>query len=290
MVEIEHFTPESIQEAILLLSKYTERAKIIAGGTDLLIQMRKEVTLPDFLINIGGICNLDYINHDETNGLMIGALTTISSIESSTLIQRKFSILAQAASKLGIPAIRNRATIGGNICNAAPSADSIPALIVLDAKVRIVGADGEKTVSIEDLFTGPGQTIIKPGQMLTEIQISELPSKSGGAYVKQTRRRGVDLAIAGVAVLVTMDGDILRDVKIALGAVAPTPIRAKSAEGILKGKRLDDRLLEKAVQAASHESSPIDDVRSSANYRRKLVTALVKRAVRQAVKQVHMEV
>jgi len=286
MVEIEYFAPESIQEAILLLSKYAERAKIIAGGTDLLIQMRKEATLPDCLINIGGIYNLDYINYDETNGLMIGALTTISSLESSTLIQRKFSILARTASKLGTPVIRNRATIGGNICNAAPSADSAPALIVLDAKVRIVGADGEKTVSIEDLFTGPGQTIIKPDQMLTEIQIPDLPPQSGGVYIKQTRRQGVDLAVAGVAALVTMEGNILRDVKIALGAVAPTPIRAKSAEGILEGKRLDDRLLEEADQAASHESSPIDDVRSSADYRRKLVTALVKRAVRQAVQQV----
>jgi len=286
MVEIEYFAPESIQEAILLLSKYAERAKIIAGGTDLLVQMRKEATLPDFLINIGGICNLDYINYDETNGLMIGALTTISSLESSTLIQRKFSILARTASKLGTPVIRNRATIGGNICNAAPSADISPALIVLDAKVRIVGADGEKTVSIEDLFTGPGQTIIKPDQMLTEIQIPDLPPQSGGVYIKQTRRQGVDLAVAGVAALVTMEGNILRDVKIALGAVAPTPIRAKSAEGILEGKRLDDRLLEEADQAASHESSPIDDVRSSADYRRKLVTALVKRAVRQAVQQV----
>jgi len=286
MNELKYFTPESIEEAVSLLSQYGEKSKIIAGGTDLLVQMRNKVVLPDFLISISGICDLEYIKYDEINGLRVGALTTIGSIESSSLIQSKFSILAQAASKLGTPAIRNRATIGGNLCNAAPSADIVPALMVLGARVKIVGVDGEKIISMEDLFTGPGQTVIKPGQMLTEIQISNLPPQSGGAYIEQTRRQGADLAIVGVAALVIMEGDILRDVKIALGAVAPTPIRAKKAEEILKGKKLDDRLLEESSQAASHESSPIDDTRSSADYRRKLVTALVKRAVRQAVEQV----
>lgn len=286
MNELKYFAPESIEEAISLLSQYGEKSKIIAGGTDLLVQMRKKIVLPDFLISLGSVRDLGYINYDERNGLRIGALTTIGSIENSPLIQSKFSILAQAASNLGTPAIRNRATIGGNLCNASPSADIAPALMVLGARVKIVGVDGEKVTSIDDFFTGPGLTIVQHGQLLTEIQIPNPPPKSRGAYIKQTRRQGADLAVVAVATLVIMEGDILRDVKIALGAVAPTPIRAKKSEEILKGKKLDDKLLEESSQAASLESRPIDDIRSSADYRRKLVTVLVKRAVRQAVEQV----
>lgn len=285
MSALRYFAPESIEEAISLLSQYGEKSRIIAGGTDLLVQMKNKVALPDFIVSIGGIRNLDYINYDKRSGLRIGALTAIGSIANSPLIQSKFSILAQAASSLGTPAIRNRATIGGNLCNAAPSAESAPALMVLGARVKIVGAGSEEIVPIDDLFTGPGSTIVQHGQLLTEIQIPNLPLQSRGVYLKQTRRQGADLAVVGVAVLVKMEGDILRDVKIALGAVAPTPIRAKRAEEVLRGQRLDDRLLEEASRTASCESSPIDDTRSSADYRRKLVAILVKRAVKQAVER-----
>ncbi len=286
MTELEYLSPASIEQAISLLSEYGEKSRIIAGGTDLLAQMKKKIVLLDVLINMKDIRNMDYIDYDETDGLRIGTLTTIASIDKSPLIRSEFSILAQAASMLGTPTIRNQATIGGNLCNAAPSADTAPALLVLGTRLKIAGAGGEKIVPIEDFFTGPGQTIIKHGQMLTEIQIPNLPLRSGAAYIKQTRRRGADLAVVGVAAMVIMEGAILRDVKIALGAVAPTPIRAKKAEEILKGAKLDDKLLEKASQAASCESSPIDDARSSADYRRKLIIVLVKRAVTQAIEQI----
>ena len=285
-MESQYFAPTSIEQAISLLSEYGEKTRIIAGGTDLLAQMKKKIVLPDVLINVKGIRDLEYIDYDETDGLRIGTLTTIASIEKSSLVRSKFSILAQAASMLGTLTIRNQATIGGNLCNAAPSADTAPALLVLGARLKIAGTEGEKIVPIEDFFTGPGQTIIKNSQIITEIQIPNLPLRSGAAYIKQTRRRGADLAVVGVAALVIMEGDILRDVKIALGAVAPTPIRAKKAEEILKGKKLDDKLLEEASQAASHESSPIDDARSSADYRRNLIIVLVKRAVKQAIEQI----
>jgi len=290
VTELEYFAPTSMEQAISLLSEYGEKSRIIAGGTDLLVQMKKEIVLPDVLINVKGIRDLDYIDYDETDGLRIGALTTIASIENSSLIRSKFSILAQAASMLGSPTIRNQATIGGSLCNAAPSADTAPALIVLGARLKIAGVKGEKTVPIEDFFTGPGRTVIKNGEMLTEVGIPKLLPRNGGAYVKETRRRGADLAVVGVAALVIMEGDILRDVKIALGAVAPTPILAKMAEEILKGKKVDDKLLEEASQAASHESSPIDDARSSADYRRKLIIVLTKKAVKQAVEKVQSEV
>lgn len=285
-MNVEYFSTKSVGETISLLLECGEKSKIIAGGTDLLAQMKKKELLPEFLISIGGISDLDYIQYDEKNGLSVGALATISSLESSSLIRSKFSILAQAAGTLGTPVIRDRATIGGNLCNAAPSADTAPALMVLGARVNIAGVEGERIISIEDFFTGPGQTIVKHGEVLTEIQVPNLLPKSGGAYIKQTRTRGADLAIVGVAALVVMEGDIINDTKIALGAVAPTPIRAKEAEEILKGKKLGDELLEECSQVASAETRPIDDTRSSADYRRKLAAVLVKRAVRQAVERV----
>jgi carbon-monoxide dehydrogenase medium subunit len=177
------------------------------------------------------------------------------------------------------------ATIGGNLCNAAPSAETAPPLIVLGAEVKIMGADGEMTVPIENFFTGPGQTVLKPDEILVEIQVPNLAPRSGGAYIKRTIRKAMDLAIISVAVIATIDGDVLSDMKIALGAVAPTPIRAKRAEEILKGNRISDDLLQKAGQIASDECSPIDDIRSSAKYRCEMVKVLVIRAVKEAMEQ-----
>lgn len=290
MTSPKYFAPKSIKEAISLLSEFGQKAKVISGGTDLLMQMKQKELLPDYLISLGDIPDLDYIKYDEIRGLKIGALTNVVNIANSPLIRSKFSILAQAASLLGTPAIRNQATIGGNLCNAAPSADTAPPLLVLGAMAKIEGATGEKIVPFENFFTGPGQTILGNNHLLTEIQIPNLLPHSGGVYLKQTRSQGADLALVGVAALVVMEGKILRDVKIALGAVAPTPIRAKRAEEILKGNKLDNQLLEASGQVASSEAKPIDDVRSSADYRRKLVAVLTKRAVTQAVQQAQLEV
>jgi carbon-monoxide dehydrogenase medium subunit len=284
-----YFSPNSVGEAISLLSKYGDKARVISGGTDLLVQMKRNVLLPNYLISVNNIRDLDYIMYDQTNGLRIGALTTIGNVANSPLIQGKFSVLAQGASLLGTPAIKNQGTIGGNLCNAAPSADIAPPLIVLGALAKFAGTDGERIVPIEDFFVGPGATIMKHHQLLLEIQIPDPRLRSGGAYIKQTRGRGADLAVVGVAAFVVMDGEVIGDVKIALGAVAPTPIRARRAETILKGMKLNDKLLDESGQVASYEGKPIDDVRSSADYRRRLVVVLTKRAVVQAVQQAQSE-
>jgi carbon-monoxide dehydrogenase medium subunit len=186
---------------------------------------------------------------------------------------------------LGTPAIRNQATLGGNLCNAAPSADTAPPLLVLGANAKIVGKEGEKIVPIEDFFVGPGQTVLGQDHLLAEIRVPNIPARSGGAYLKQKRRRGADLAVVGVAAWVVVRGKVLEDVKVALGAVAPTPIRAKEAEEILRGRKLDQELLEKSGQAAASEASPIDDIRSSADYRRELLAVLTKRAITRAIQQ-----
>ena len=237
------------------------------------------------MIRLGEIRELDYIRPDETGGLRIGALTTIVKIVSSPLIRSKFGILAEAAAMLGTPAIRNQATLGGNLCNAAPSADTAPPLLVLEANAKMVGKEGEKIVPIKDFFVGPGQTVLGQDHLLTEIRVPNTPAHSGGAYLKQKRRQGADLAVVGVAAWVVMRGEVLEDVKVALGAVAPTPIRAKGAEEILRGKKLDQELLEKSGQAAVREASPIDDIRSSADYRRELLAVLTRRAITQAIQQ-----
>lgn len=286
--KIEYFTPKTIQEACSLALQYKGEAKIIAGGTDLVVEMKRKEVLPKYIINIGGI-GLDYITCDDRDGLRIGALATIHSIEVSPLILERFNILAQAASKLGSGQVRLRATIAGNLVTAATSADTIPALMVLGAKIKIMGADGEKIVPVENFFTGPGQTILKSDEILTEIQVPNLLPRSGGVYIKHTIRKAMDLAIIGVAALVTMDGDAVSDARIALGTAAPTPIRARRAEAILKGNKISDDILEKAGQAALDEASPRDSLRASADYRSKLIKVLVPRAIKQAVEQVKAE-
>jgi aerobic carbon-monoxide dehydrogenase medium subunit len=275
-------TARSVEEAVSLLSEYGEKSRFVSGVTDLLMQLKRGEAAPECLIRLGEIRELNFIKIDETGGLRVGALTTMGEIASSSLIRSKFSILAQAAGMLGTPAIRNQATLGGNLCNAAPSADTAPPLLVLGAMAKFKGKEGDQIVPLEDFFVGPGQTILGQDHLLTEIQVSNSPAHSGGAYLKQKRRQGADLAVVGVAAWVVMRGDVLEGVKIALGAVAPTPIRAKRAEEILRGKRLDQKLLEESGQAAGGEGSPIDDIRGSANYRRELLAVLTMRAMTQA--------
>jgi carbon-monoxide dehydrogenase medium subunit len=175
-----YFAPRTVKEAIALLSEYGQKARVISGGTDLLMQMKHREVLPEYVISIGGIAELSFITYDETKGLNIGVLTTVADIANSPLVKSKFSILAQAAGMLGTPTIRNQATIGGNLCNAAPSADTAPSLLALGAMAKIVGAAGEKSIPFENFFTGPGQTILEHGHLLTEIQIPNLSPHSGG--------------------------------------------------------------------------------------------------------------
>lgn len=275
--------PATLDEAFSMLSRYKGRAKVIAGGTDIIPRLkRRETAAPGYVIDLKGIPALDNIKYD-AGGLNIGALATIGAVETSAIIRHKFGILAQAAQSMASPQVRNRGTIAGNICNAVPSADSAPALLALGAKLKIISPKGERTVSIEDFFTAPGQTVISDEEILREIYIPHPTPNSRGVYLKLTPRRAMDLAIVGVAALVTAQDGVCKDIRIALGAVAPTPTRAKKAEAVLKGQKLDDALIEKAAETAAAEAKPIDDHRASAEYRREMVEVLVKRAIKQAI-------
>lgn len=281
MAQTEHFAPQSLKEAISLLVEHGDKAEVIAGGTDLLVRMKKGDDLPDFFISLEGIRELDYTRYSKKDGLRIGALTPLHSIINDSAVKDRFGVIADAAAKLGTPTLRRQATIGGNLCNAAPSADMAPALIVLGAHVQIQFGDSQKTLPIEDFFTGPGQTRLGSKGILLEIHVPNPSPHSRAIYLKHTRSQGADLAIVGVAASIIRDGEMIKDVKIALGAVAPTPMRAKEAEKILRGKKPDSEILEACGAAASLESRPIDDIRSSEEYRRKVVKVLVKRAIKQ---------
>ena len=281
----EYLAPQTVAEACSLLSQYGKAAKVIAGGTDLLVAMKERELTPQYLLALKRIADLDYIDYDDIDGLRIGALASTQSIASSAVIQDKFSFLANAAAQIGTPQIRNMGTIGGNLCNAAPSADTAPPLIALGAKVKLTSSKGERTVPLEEFFTGPGETVLQPNELLTEIQVPKPPPGTKGAYLKLFPRGAVDIATVGVAVRLTVGKDgTCSDAKIVLGAVAPTPMRTKRAEALILGRKLEDKIIEEAAQTASEEARPISDVRSSADYRREMVKVLIRRAIIQASK------
>ena len=284
MGPFEYLEPTTVKEAVSLLGKYGDKAKVLAGGTDLVPLMKDKTIKPEFVINIGNIADLDYLNFDGDRCVKIGALTTIRSIEQATQLLPKYAIICQAARQLGSVAVRNVATVGGNLCNAAPSAEMAPALIAMSTKVKLVSSAGERIVPLEDFFTGPGATVLKTGEIMTEIQVDSTPAHTAGVYIKYSARGGEDLALVGVAVLITTGANdgLCTGAKVVLGAVAPTPMRAHRAEELLKGKRIDKELAVKAAQIAAEESRPIDDVRCTADYRREMIKVFGRDAITQA--------
>ena len=285
--KFDYFSCETIEEACSFLSKYNGDAKILAGGTDLLVKMKHKQVTPRYLIDIKRVPDLSYIRQDESGRVRIGVLTTIQTIKNSPVIKKKFSVLNQAASVLGTRQVRNLATLGGNLCNASPAAECAPALITLGAKARVIGVHGERLVSMEEFFVGPGETLLQRDEILTELLMPTLPDSTAGVYLKHSTRR-VDVAIVGVGAVITLDGKKCQDIKIALGAVGPTPFRAKKAESILRGQELSEELLEKVAEAASAESFPIDDIRGYTDYRRGMVEVLVKEGIKQAATQARL--
>jgi carbon-monoxide dehydrogenase medium subunit len=271
--------PNSVEEAIRLLTQYGESAKPLAGGTDLLIQMKHGLALPRHLVSLNHISELADIIEDDV--LKIGALATHSKIVKYPLIESRFPILFGALSQIGSHQIRNVATIGGNICNAAPSADSLPALLALEARLCLKGPQGKREIDLEGFLIAPGQTAIQPGEILTSILLP-FPSRfSAGMYIKHTRRGALDLPIIGVAVQCTFGPDFenIEKACIGLGVAAPTPIRARAAEAFLAGKPVKEEILKEAGRIASQEAKPRDSWRGSASYRSEMIRVLVGRAI-----------
>ncbi len=279
----EYLRPASVTEAAGLLERYEEKGRILAGGTDLMVEKDPKI---EALIDISGL-KLDYIRSNG-DGVRIGAAVVFADIAASAeLAKEPYSVLAQAAAQIGTPQIRNMATIGGNICSAVPSADSAPALLALDATLLITGPAGQKTMSIATFFKGPRKNALEKGELVTEIQLPSFAPRTAAAFIKKGRVAVADLALVNVAVRLTLTEDGLgRDVRIALGAVAPAPLRAEKAEAMLEGRQPQPELLAVVADQASREIKPISDIRASKEYRVTLSRVLIERALQEALNRV----
>ena len=281
---MDYFEPKTITEALSVLAKYGEHANVIAGGTDVMVDMKYKEE-PGCLVNIKKIPGLDTIQENGAS-LQMGPLVTIRDIETSRLVRERLPLLWESCHQFASLQIRNTATIGGNICRASPSGETLAPLLALEAKAKLAFRDGEKTEAFSSFFQGPGKTSLGSKGLLTEIEIPYPPKGSHGVYLKHAVRGAMDIAMVGVAVLITADAgnSSLQDVRIALGAVAPTPIRATKAEALLRGRSLTAALVKEAATLAASESSPITDQRSSAEYRGWIVEALTRRGLEQSWK------
>jgi len=280
----EFLSPKTLEEATVLMNQYGKNVNVIAGGTDLVPLMKKGELKPKYVLSLSHIEALREIQFVKKAGLKLGAMCTIAEIEKSQVIRERYPILAQAASVLGSREVRNRGTVGGNLCNAAPSAEMAPSLLVLGARATIASSKGERVVPLEDFFVGPGKTALGIDEILARLEIPVIRPGSAGEYIKLGIKKTMDIALVGVAAMLSLastDG-ICTEARLALGAVAPTPIRARKAEKTLIGKKIDERIMELAAETASEEASPIADIRASEAYRRAMVRVLTRRAMKHA--------
>ena len=273
--------PGNLSEVCHLLARYGGEAKIIAGGTDLLVDLKHHSISIEHLVSISGLEGLKEIvmKGDE---LWIGASATLNRVAESEIVRKHIKALAEAAFSMASEQIRNVGTIGGNIASAVPSADIPPALIAAGAFVLIRGEDGERKIPLDQFFLGPRKTILKYDEVLEQVIVPGQPKNSGISYKKVKLRGANALAVAGVAAGVTLKDGVIEDGIIVLGAVAPTPVVAKEASATLKGQTPGNELFEKAAEIAARESRPIDDIRGSKQYRRDLVKVLTKRSLAEA--------
>jgi carbon-monoxide dehydrogenase medium subunit len=280
MQKFTYLTPKTLDEAISLHQSYGERAKYIAGGTDVLVKIKEGKLAPHYLISLKHIIGQDrpFLNQ-ETGEFYVGAFVTHRMIETSPLVQAQYPILHDAVKNIGSVQIRNVATIGGNLVNAVPSADGAIPLITLDGKANIYGAKGQRSVDLLRFFLGPGQCDLEKGEILTEVVVPRLLPRTGSAYIKHGRREAMELPMLGVGVLVSLEADLetCAKVRISLGVAAPTPIRALQAEKHLVGKMINEETLAEAGKIAGEESKVRDSIRGVAWYRREMVAVLVKR-------------
>jgi len=285
----EYLSPRTVNEAIGLLKQHGGKVKVLAGGTDLVPQMKWGEIKPEYILSLSQVPDLAQIQFHHTTGLKLGALTKIRAIEKSDTIKEFYPILAQAASVIGSVEIRNRGTVGGNLCNAAPSADMVPSLLVLNARAVIASESGERVIPLEDFFVGPGKTVLSGGEILIRLEVPTMKPNSAGEYIKLGNRNAMEIALIGVAALITLEqgNDTCEEARLALATAAPTPIRVKEAEGVLTGKKLDEEVIELAAETASKEASPRSSWRASEEYRREMIRVLTRRAITQALHKIN---
>jgi carbon-monoxide dehydrogenase medium subunit len=284
MNRFEYLEAHTLPEAFAILGQDGE-TRIVAGATDFLVRWRQGLWKPRAVLNIKRIPELDGLSYSPETGLVLGTLVTVRTLERHALIRQHYPALSQAASTFAGVQIRHLATVGGNVCNASPAGDTLPALLAYEAECRLIGPQGERRLPLESFVLGPGRTALQPAELLLALHLPPPPPHTGGLYIKHSPRSSMDIAAVGAAAVVTLEGGdgVCREVRIALGAVAATPMRATSAEAVLRGQRPDAARLQQAARAAMEEARPIDDIRGTARHRRAIVEALTERTLRTAV-------
>lgn len=278
--EFQYLEAHSTDEVLTWLAEYGARARVLAGGTDLLVRMKTGQVQPEYIIHIKKIAGLDYIQADEA-GLRIGAATSLREIEGHAAVKTGYSALYEAVRSMAATAIRNMGTIGGNLVNASPAADTAPPLLVYDAALKLARRDGVRWVPVEEFFLGPGKTCVAPEELLMEISIPPQGPESGSSFLK-LGRVAIDIAKINVAVSLQRSGRKCAGCRIAFGSVAPTPIRVRDAEVILAGQEMSEGLVEAAAQAGAAAIKPITDNRSTREYRLKVSRVILAEALRAA--------
>ena len=270
-------------EVVRLLEQHGEDARLLMGGTDLFVRMRDDVIRPQIVVDVKHLPGMREILYGEQTGLTVGAAVTMNQLARHPDVQAHYPLLAEAANSVASYQVRNRATLGGNLCNASPAADTAPAALVLDGRLVLYGPDGAREVTALDFFIGPGQTAMQAGELLKAVRFPPPPAGSAGKYLKLGRNKAGDLSIVGVAVFGFPDGATLSgyNFRIGLASVAPMPLRAMEAEEVLAANPPGEKTFAAAAEKAMEAATPIDDVRASAAYRKAMVRAFTLRALRE---------
>ena len=274
-----YYQPRSIEGALALADEHGDTARVIAGGTDLLVEMRRGLHKVPALIDLTRVAGLDQIWRDGDGTIHLGATVTHNQVVASAALRECAYPLVQACWQVGTPALRNRATVVGNLVTASPANDAIPALLAMDARIRLSSVRGNRWLALGDFYQGVRQTALQPGEVVTEVALPPLQQNQVGGFGKRGLRRTHAIALVNVAVVLSLDADLVKEARIALGSVAPTVIRAHGAEATLMGCTLDDTVIERSAEEAARYAAPITDVRGSAGYRRHMVRVLVRRAL-----------
>jgi xanthine dehydrogenase FAD-binding subunit len=277
--KFDYYAPETLQEALELLDKLGKDTKLLAGGTDLIVNLRARVEHPKSLIDLKKVKELQELTYDEKRGLTIGACVSLNRLTHDETIVKIYPIIEVAANSIADYQIRNRATLVGNICNASPAADTAPALLVLNAAVNIASRTGTRQVPIQEFFTGAKRTVLSTNEIVTSVNVPTPPDASRGSYLKARRTLGEDVALVGVGGLLVPNGRSAAEFRIAYASVAPTPVRAFAAEKIFQSGQSVEQLLEEAMPVIMKTVSPISDLRSGREYRTNLVKVLTRRLV-----------
>ena len=283
MARFDYLEPHSLDEALGMLEEHGDRARLVAGSTDFLVRWRTGFWRPEAVVCMQHVPDLDGLHFNDDDGLSIGAMVTVQDIEQNATVRTRYPALAAGATAFAGVQVRNLATVVGNVCNASPAGDTLPALLAYDAQCRIAGSGGERWLPLTEVFVGPGQTALAAGEIMTEIRLPTPPPNSGGLYIKHSPRGAMDISAVGAASVVSIGSDgTCASVRIALGAVAPTPMRAFGAEGRLVGQTPTDENIAESARIAAQACSPIADVRSGAEYRREIAQVLTERTLRHA--------